>query len=144
MFEAFASTQTMIAMTLFVMLIVLLGQAIRWRSLEAKKLYLEQCNLALQFPRFSNPELMKLDLREKTADGDAETFEAYEWFVARLVYVLDEVLRMWPTAQWHAVAETQLGNHKHYFASDYYAKQNYLPHYSARMRGLIEKQRGRK
>ena len=40
-----------------------------------------------------------------------------------------------------AVALTQLANHKHYFASDYYVRQDYLQHYSARMRKLIQKQR---
>jgi hypothetical protein len=141
MFESLAFTQTMIAAMLFVVLIVAVGQAIRWRALSAKQLYLGQCDAALKFPRFSNPDLMKLDLGSRTADGEAETFEAYEWFVARLVYVLDETLRLWPSAQWKAVAGTQLANHRNYFASDYYAKQNYLPHYSERMRKLIEKQR---
>jgi len=42
---------------------------------------------------------------------------------------------------WGAVARTQLANHKQYFASDYYAKQNYLKHYSPMMRRLIRKQR---
>jgi hypothetical protein len=40
------------------------------------------------------------------------------------------------------VAKTQLENHKHYFASDYYARQGYLRHYSPKMRRLIERQRG--
>ena len=39
------------------------------------------------------------------------------------------------------VAKTQLANHKHYFASDYYARQNYLKHYSPKMRRLIQQQR---
>jgi hypothetical protein len=33
-----------------------------------------------------------------------------------------------------------LGVHKHYFGSDYYKKQNYLPHYSQAMRRLIGRQ----
>jgi hypothetical protein len=61
--------------------------------------------------------------------------------VARLVYALDAAMRLSPLEQWGAVARTQLANHKHYFASDYYAKANYLKHYSARMRGLIRQQR---
>ncbi|MBI3676572.1 MAG: hypothetical protein HY243_08125 [Proteobacteria bacterium] len=141
MFESLATTQTMIALMLFVLMVIAVGQALRWRSLQAKLVYLGQCDVAIKFPRFSNPALMKLDLRDKTADGDRDAFESYEWFVARLVYVLDEALRFWPSSQWVAVADTQLANHKDYFASDYYAKQNYLPHYSSRMRALIEKQR---
>jgi hypothetical protein len=141
MFESLAFTQTMIAAMLFVVTIIAVGQAIRWRSLSAKQLYLAQCDVALQYPRFANPDLLKLDLRSKTVDGEPESFEAYEWYVARLVYVLDEALRMWPSSQWQAVADTQLANHKQYFASDYYAKQDYLAHYSSRMRKLIEKQR---
>ncbi len=142
MFTSLALTQTMIALMLFVLMIIAVGQAIRWRALAAKQLYLGQCDVALKFPRFANPDLLKLDLRSKTADGEADTFEAYEWFVARLVYVLDEVLRLWPTSEWHATADTQLACHKHYFASEYYVKQDYLKHYSGRMRKLILKQRG--
>ncbi|HEY2068710.1 MAG TPA: hypothetical protein VGG48_04085 [Rhizomicrobium sp.] len=140
MFESLAFTQIMIAAMLFIVVVVAVGQAMRWRSLSAKQLYLAQCDVAIAHPELSNPD-DTLDLRAKTVDGKKTGFEQYEWYVARLVYVLDEALRLWPSSQWHAVAETQLASHKHYFASDYYAKQDYLPHYSARMRKLIEKQR---
>ncbi len=140
MFESLSATQTMIAAMLFVLLIVAVGQALRWRGLEARKLYIGQCDVALAHPELSNPE-DTLDMRARTVGGKKSAFEQYEWYVARLVYVLDEALRLMPTATWYAVADTQLGNHKHYFASDYYAKQDYLPHYSSRMRALIEKQR---
>jgi len=103
--------------------------------------YLGQCDVAMREPHFSNPELGKLDLRAKTFDGKDSEFERYEWYVARLVYVLDAAMRLAPFQQWNAVADTQLANHKHYFASDYYAKQDYLKHYSPRMRKLIQKQR---
>ena len=141
MLESFAATQTLLTISVLVAIGLAIMHGWRWRSLKAKELYLAQCDVALRFPRFSNPDLMKLDLRDKTANGDAETFECYEWFVARLVYVLDEAMRLVPSANWYAVAATQLGNHKHYFASDYYAKQNYLPHYSGRMRKMIQQQR---
>lgn len=113
--------------------------AMVWRSLAAKKLYLGQCDVALTYPQFSNPE-GKLDLRAKTVDGDKAAFEQYEWYVARLVYVLDQCLILGPKRRWRAVANTQLANHKHYFGSDYYRKQDYLTHYSRRMRALIAKQ----
>jgi hypothetical protein len=108
------------------------------RSLEAKKLYLGQCDAALAYPQLANPE-DRLDLRRGTLDGDKTAFEQYEWYVARLVYVLDECMMLGPRERWAAVADTQLGVHGHYFGSDYYMKQNYLPHYSLRMRGLIKK-----
>ena len=113
-----------------------------WRSEKAKKLYLSQCDVALANPKLSNPELARLDMDSKTFDGSAEEFERYEWYVARLVYVLDECLHLCPTPQWYSVAKTQLGNHKAYFASDYYRSQDYLSHYSVRMRMLITRQRG--
>jgi hypothetical protein len=103
--------------------------------------YLGQCDVALREPHFSNPELGKLDLRDRTFDGEKREFERYEWYVARLVYVLDAAMRLAPWQQWSAVAKTQLANHRHYFASDYYAKQDYLKHYSGRMRRLIQEQR---
>ena len=109
-----------------------------WRGEKAKKLYLSHCDVALANPRFASPDLGKLDLREKTFDGEAELFERYEWYVARLVYTLDECLALAPIPQWYAVAKTQLANHKKYFASEYYKKQDYLSHYSLRMRMLIE------
>ena len=125
------------------LLIAALGLALwwtlGWRSATAKRLYLSQCDVALTYPQFANPE-DRLDLRAKTVDGDKTAFEQYEWYVARLVYVLDECLMLGGTAHWHAVADTQLGVHKHYFSSDYYRKQDYLPHYSARMRALIRQQ----
>ena len=114
---------------------------LRWRSRAAMTLYLGQCDVALEYPRFSNPELMKLNTSHKTADGEKETFECYEWFVARLVYVLDEALRINPSKRWRAVARTQLANHSDYFGSAYYRKQDYFAHYSARMRRLIEEAR---
>jgi hypothetical protein len=111
-----------------------------WRGEKAKKLYLSHCDVALANPRFSSPDLAKLDLKTKTFDGSAEEFERYEWYVARLVYTLDECLALAPIPQWYAVARTQLANHKKYFASDYYQNQDYLSHYSLRMRMLIEQQ----
>jgi hypothetical protein len=111
-----------------------------WVSEKAKKLYLSQCDVSLANPRFSSPDLAKLDVRAKTFDGKAEEFERYEWYVARLVYTLDECLSLCPTPQWYAVAKTQLGNHKTYFSSDYYRNQDYLWHYSLRMRMLIAQQ----
>ena len=140
MFVSFAITQPVIMVTM----ILGLGMAAiflwRWRSLSAKRLYLEQCDVALAYPQFSNPE-SQLDMRSRTHKAGDYAFEQYEWYVARLVYVLDECLALMPFSRWSYVADTQLGNHRQYFASDYYAKQSYLPHYSARMQQLIAQQR---
>ncbi len=111
------------------------------RTYWAAMLYAGQCDVALANPNFSNPDLGKLDLRDRTFDGEKTQFERYEWYVARLVYVLDGAMRLAPFQQWRAVARTQLANHKHYLASEYYAKQDYLKHYSGRMRRLIQQQR---
>jgi hypothetical protein len=111
------------------------------RTYHATVHYLSQCDVALANPQFSNPELGKLDLRTKTFDGEPKEFERYEWYVARLVYTLDSAMRQAPFQQWRQVALTQLANHEHYFASEYYAKQGYLKHYSGRMRKLIQQQR---
>ena len=108
------------------------------RSIKAKKLFLSQCDVALQHPKFSDPSLMNLDFEQQTADGSAEQFEQYEWYVARLVYVLDEILRLQPTPEWYSVADTQLGSHRDYLSSGYYAEQHYLSHYSPRVRLLID------
>ena len=118
---------------------VVVHHLIRMRSVAAKGLYLSQCDVALQYPQFANPE-GQLDLRAKTVGGEKTAFEQYEWYVARLVYVLDECMMLARTPRWRAVADTQLGVHKHYFGSEYYKKQNYLPHYSENMRRLIEQQ----
>jgi hypothetical protein len=111
------------------------------RTYHAVVHYLSQCDVALANPQFANPDLGKLDLRAKTFDGEAKEFERYEWYVARLVYTLDAAMRQAPFQQWKQVAKTQLADHKHYFASEYYAKQDYLRHYSGRMRKLIQQQR---
>jgi hypothetical protein len=111
------------------------------RTYHAVVHYLSQCDVAMANPQFSDPELGKLDLQTKTFDGESREFERYEWYVARLVYTLDSAMRQAPFQQWKAVAHTQLAAHKHYFASEYYAKQNYLKHYSPRMRKLIQQQR---
>ena len=128
-----------IVVLLAVALYVLICHFRRMRSATAKELYLSQCDVALQYPQFANPE-DRLDMRQKTVGGDKMAFEQYEWYVARLVYVLDECMMLTKTPRWRAVADTQLGVHKHYFGSDYYKKQNYLPHYSEKMRHLIEQQ----
>ena len=110
------------------------------RTHQAALHYIGQCDAALRDPQFSSPDLGKLDLRDRTFDGDKREFERYEWYVARLVYSLDAAIRIAPFQRWGAVAMTQLAVHKQYFTSDYYAKQNYLKHYSPRMRRLIKKQ----
>jgi hypothetical protein len=134
--EWFASISALVAAVLTMTLIA------ANRTHYAVMHYLGQCDVALREPQFSNPELGKLDLRDRTFDGEKAQFERYEWYVARLVYVLDAAMRLAPWQQWGAIAKTQLANHKHYFASDYYAKQDYLTHYSGRMRRLIQQQRG--
>ena len=133
--EWFASISALVAAVLTMTLIA------ANRTHYAVTHYLGQCDVAMREPKFSNPELGKLDLRDRTFDGEKTEFERYEWYVARLVYVLDAAMRLAPWQQWGEVAKTQLANHKHYFASDYYAKQDYLNHYSAKMRRLIQQQR---
>ena len=131
----FASVSALIALALT------LTQLFGNRTYHAVVHYMSQCDVALANPQFSNPELGKLDLRAKTFDGEVKQFERYEWYVARLVYSLDSAMRQAPFQQWGEVARTQLSYHKPYFASDYYAQQNYLKHYSRRMRKLIQQQR---
>jgi hypothetical protein len=114
---------------------------ISWRMTKAKRLYLGQCDVALANPKFSNPDLMSLDFSARTADGSREMFERYEWYVARLVYVLDECLELAPIPRWYNTAKSRLAAHKAYLGSACYADQDYLPHYSMRMRALIAMQR---
>jgi len=133
--EGFASASALIAAGLA--LLTLMANRTHYSVMH----YLGQCDAAMREPQFANPELGKLDLRDRTFDGQKRDFERYEWYVARLVYALDAAMRLSPLEQWGAVARTQLANHKHYFASDYYAKANFLKHYSVRMRGLIRQQR---
>ena len=133
--EGFASASALIAAILACLTIT--GNRTHYAVMH----YLGQCDVAMREPQFSNPELGKLDLRDRTFNGEKTEFERYEWYVARLVYTLDTVMRLAPWQQWGAVAKTQLANHRHYFASDYYARQDYLKHYSTRMRRLIREQR---
>jgi disulfide bond formation protein DsbB len=140
MFVSLALTQPIIAAALIIAIGLATMHAWRWRSLMATRLYLEQCDVALSYPQFSNPE-GQLDMRARTHKAGESAFEQYEWYVARLVYVLDECLSLMPFGRWTYVADTQLANHRQYFGSDYYAKQNYLPHYSRTMQRLIERQR---
>ena len=132
--EWFASISALVAVVLT------LTQMHGNRTHHASLHYIGQCDVALREPQFSNPELGKLDLRDRTFDGNKREFERYEWYVARLVYSLDAAMRIAPFQRWGAVARTQLAVHKQYFASDYYAKQDYLKHYSPRMRRVIKKQ----
>ena len=132
--EWFASISALVAVVLT------LTQMHGNRTHHASLHYIGQCDVALCEPQFSNPELGKLDMKGRTFDGDKREFERYEWYVARLVYSLDAAMRIAPFQRWGAVAKTQLATHKQYFASDYYAKQDYLKHYSPQMRRLIRKQ----
>ncbi len=134
-FEGFASAGVLSAMLLTLM------QMHGSRTYYAAMHYLNQCDVALREPQFSNPALGLLDLEARTFDGEKREFERYEWYVARLVYALDAAIRLAPFQQWVAVAKTQLASHRKYFASDYYARQDYLQHYSTRMRRLIQQQR---
>ena len=111
------------------------------RATKAKELYLAQCDVAMANPLLSNPDDDTLDFTSGRLAGSKEGFERYEWYVARLIYVLDECLRLNPDGEWEAVARTQLASHRGYLASDYFMKQGYLSHYSPRMRALIKEQR---
>lgn len=111
------------------------------RATKAKELYLAQCDVALANPSLSAPEPDTLDCEARRLAGSKDAFERYEWYVARLIYTLDECLRLNPEGQWEAVARTQLGSHKAYLSSDYYAKQGYIRHYSPRLQSLIEQRR---
>jgi hypothetical protein len=118
---------------------IAIANMFKWRNAKAKELYLSHCDIALLHPRLSDP--VELDMGALTVGGSKQEFERYEWYVARLVYTLDECLRLVPDGEWEAVAKTQLGAHRAYLCSDYYAKQGYCGHYSPRMRALICQQR---
>ncbi len=118
---------------------IAIANMFKWRNAKAKELYLSHCDIALAHPRLSDPS--ELDMPAQTMGGSKMEFERYEWYVARLVYTLDECLRLVPDGEWDSVAKTQLGAHRAYFGSDYYAKQGYAAHYSPRMRTLICQQR---
>jgi hypothetical protein len=111
------------------------------RAVKAKELYLAHCDVALANPSLSGPDADTLDFASGRLAGSKDAFERYEWYVARLIYTLDECLRLDPEGQWEAVAKTQLRSHRVYLASDYYMKQGYLSHYSICMRTLINQQR---
>ena len=111
------------------------------RATKAKELYLAHCDVAMANPSLSSPDADTLDFPAGRLGGSKDAFERYEWYVARLIYTLDECLRLDPEGQWEAVAKTQLGSHRTYLASDYYMKQDYISHYSPRMRTLIKQQR---
>jgi hypothetical protein len=111
------------------------------RAVKAKELYLAQCDVALANPSLSGPEADAFDFVSGRLAGSKDAFERYEWYVARLIYTLDECLRLDPEGQWEAVAKTQLRSHRSYLASDYYGGQGYLPHYSPHMGALIRQQR---
>jgi hypothetical protein len=117
----------------------LLSSMFQRRHAKATELYLSQCDVALAHPRLSDP--VELDMTAQTMGGSKQEFERYEWFVARLIYTLDECLRLSPDAEWEAVTKTQLGAHRAYLCSDYYTGQDYLSHYSPRIRALIKQQR---
>jgi hypothetical protein len=111
------------------------------RAVKAKELYLAHCDVALANPSLSGPEPDAFDFASGRLGGSKDAFERYEWYVARLIYTLDECLRLDPEGQWESVAKTQLRSHRVYLASDYYMKQGYLSHYSPCMRTLINQQR---
>ncbi|HKD46325.1 MAG TPA: hypothetical protein VKB67_01420 [Rhizomicrobium sp.] len=133
--EGFASASALIAAILSILL--LMGHRTHYSVLH----YIGQCDAAMREPQFANPELGRLNLSDGTFDGEKREFERYEWYVARLIYVLDAAMCLTPWQQWGAVANTELAGHRQYLASDYFARQNYLAHYSPRMRRLVLNQR---
>ena len=111
------------------------------RATRAKELYLAQCDVALANPSLSGPDEDTLDFESGKLAGSKEALERYEWYVARLISTLDECLRLCPNGPWESVTRTQLGAHRAYLSSDYFANKGYLSHYSSRMRALIKQQR---
>ena len=86
--EGFASAAALIAAVLAFMSLS------ADRTNFSASLYIAHCDVAMTYPELANPELAKLDLRDRSLDGDKAKFERYEWYVARLVYVLDAAIRL--------------------------------------------------
>lgn len=78
----------------------------------------------LEYPKYANPELSKLDYEEKTLDGDRQEFYRYEWFVSFMLLACDEVLLL-DSRGWKDVVKNNLGYHRDYLKSKVFEEQSF-------------------
>ena len=62
------------------------------REATAKQIWMEYYLRCIEYPKFANPELSKLDYKNQTLDGKKEKFFDYQWFVSFMLLVCDEVI----------------------------------------------------
>ena len=62
------------------------------REATAKQIWMEYYLRCIEYPKFANPELSKLDYKNQTLDGKKEKFFDYQWFVSFMLLACDEVI----------------------------------------------------
>jgi hypothetical protein len=96
------------------------GQRISDRRSFAKGLVREYVQVALENPRFANPQLAEIDFAARTFDGSREDFEKYERFVDFVLWTDEEVLSILKDDRWRASVRQNLGEHRAYLQTGIY------------------------
>ena len=74
----------------------------------AKSTRMEYYLRCIEFPKYVNPELSKLDYKKQTLDGSPGKFFEYQWFVSFMLLACDEVIRLRGGADWERFAENNV------------------------------------
>src|SRR5262245_36935194 len=74
----------------------------------AKSTWMEYYLRCIEFPKYGNPELSKMDYEKQELDGDSRKFFEYQWFVSFMVLACDEVIRLRGRADWERFAENNV------------------------------------
>lgn len=96
------------------------------REATAKQIWMEYYLRCIEYPKFANPELSKLDYKNQTLDGKKEKFFDYQWFVSFMLLACDEVIRLRGGAEWERFAENNVSYHRDYIKSPAFVESYHL------------------
>ena len=92
----------------------------------AKSTWMEYYLRCIEFPKYANPELSKLDYEKQELDGTRGKFFEYQWFVSFMLLACDEVIRLRGGADWERFAENNVGYHRDYIKSPAFSESYHL------------------
>jgi hypothetical protein len=87
------------------------------REATAKSIWMAYHVHGIEYPKYANPELSKLDYKNEKLDGDQGKFYEYQWFVSLMLLACDEVLRLRGGSDWERIVKNNIRYHLPYINS---------------------------
>ncbi len=112
------------------------------REATAKQTWMEYYLRCIEYPKYANPELSKLDYKNRNSMETAGKFFDYQWFVSFMLLACDEVILLRGGAEWERFAENNISYHRDYIKSPAFVESYHL--FSPQLRSKIHQIREEK